>query len=174
MRFVVEDGKPRSIFFNGNRVFAPQEADDVESIVVAPLMWPDGTPVFDYGREEFALVTRRGHVRIEAASEPFFQPPSTEAYFAPFRVEDALPGELSDNWMNNRLIFQGNRIAAVTENETIGEADARQRVTDIIGDFDKGLITKPDAVRIRDRAARAVKDIDAYRGFQRNGESREG
>lgn len=42
---------------------------------------------------------------------------------------------------------------------------AQKRVSEIMGDFDKGLIRKPDAIRVRDRAARAVKDMDGYKGF---------
>jgi hypothetical protein len=47
------------------------------------------------------------------------------------------------------------------------QAIAKQRVHDLIGDFDAGHVTKPDAIRIRDRAARAVRDIDGYEGISR-------
>lgn len=42
---------------------------------------------------------------------------------------------------------------------------AAGRVNEIIGDFDKGLITRRDAVRVRDRATKAIGDMKGYGGF---------
>jgi hypothetical protein len=42
---------------------------------------------------------------------------------------------------------------------------ANQRVDTIIEDFNKGLITRPNAERLRDRTDRALRDMDAARGI---------
>lgn len=70
-----------------------------------------------------------------------------------------------------KTVFGTSEIAALPDGDaapTTPETDldsAQKRVSDIMGDFDKGLIRKPDAIRVRDRAARAVKDMDGYKGF---------
>lgn len=48
----------------------------------------------------------------------------------------------------------------MSDDKSSEQTGAAKRVGELIADFDKGLISKPDAIRVRDRAAKAVKDYD--------------
>lgn len=61
----------------------------------------------------------------------------------------------------------------MSDDKSSEQTGAAKRVGELIADFDKGLISKPDAIKVRDRAERAVKDHDAYRGFAQRDQAAE-
>jgi hypothetical protein len=76
-----------------------QTADTEAGTITAPLLMADGRPAFDFERDLYAIVERRGNVEIRSpgsAKLSLVDAYKQERY--PFRVEDACPGELSPGW----------------------------------------------------------------------------
>jgi hypothetical protein len=98
-RYCVYDGKGRSVFLDGHRIFAAQHAmaEIGENWVEAPLT-KGATPVFDYARQEFAIVTRSGIVEIRECESEYDIKSTLEHPDYPFRIATAREGELRNGW----------------------------------------------------------------------------
>jgi hypothetical protein len=104
VKYHVQEPMYWAISLDGHPVHYAQTADDEAGTATAPLVSADGKPVFDHGREDFAIVERAGKVEIKQ----IFDPPPVNAVATvpddnPFRVEKAREGELSLDWHRVRF-----------------------------------------------------------------------
>jgi hypothetical protein len=94
------------VTLDGHIIYAAQTADDAEGIVTAPLIDSVKGIIFDHGREDYAVVERKGRVTItplhkKSPSDFFvraedFLESAGEDY--PFLLSGAREGELDPTW----------------------------------------------------------------------------
>jgi hypothetical protein len=97
---------PCLVTLDGHIIYAAQTADDAEGIVTAPLIDSAKGIIFDHGREDYAVVERKGRVTITplykkspsgffVRAEDFLES-AGEDY--PFLLSGAREGELGPTW----------------------------------------------------------------------------
>ena len=97
-KYTVEASSGWRATLDGKQVLYAQEADDEAGYVLAPLIDAKGKPIFDFLRDNYAIVRREGKVEIRDFG--YRSPEELEALAQdnPFHVEQAREHELSPDY----------------------------------------------------------------------------
>jgi hypothetical protein len=97
-KYTVEAGSGWRATLDGKPALYAQEADDEAGYVLAPLVDAAGKPIFDFSRDNYAIVRREGKVEINGFGYRSPEELKVVAQDNPFHVKLARHGELSPDY----------------------------------------------------------------------------